>query len=312
MFSLIQMECFVAVAEELHFGEAAARLQMTQPPLSRQIQQLERELDTQLFVRTSRRVVLTEAGRVLLPHARQLLDLADRAAADTKAVGLGAEGSLSISYTAMAGRSILPALVRLANKHLPGVRLNLTERITADQLDEIERGTVDIGLLHPQLNRPTVTERNLLTEDMMVAVHANSPFGASEEPIRLDALAREPFLMYQPKTARYFHDLALLTLQRGGIEPRISQYAGQIPVLLSLTNAGLGFAIVPASARRFLPEDVRLRPIDFEGMPAKPVQSTLSLAWSSATTNPVVFRFLDVLEEDVASEHSLTRATQLV
>jgi DNA-binding transcriptional LysR family regulator len=285
---------------------------MTQPPLSRQIQQLERELDTQLFVRTSRRVVLTEAGRVLLPHARQLLDLADRAAADTKAVGLGAEGSLSIAYTAMAGRSILPAIVKLVNKHLPGVRLNLTERITADQLDEIERGTVDIGLLHPQLNRPTITERTLLTEDMLVAVHTSSPYAASAEPIRLDALAREPLLMYQPKTARYFHDLSMLALQRAGIEPRISQYAGQIPVLLSLANAALGFAIVPASARHFLPEDVRLRPIDFEGMQVKPVQSTLSLAWNGGTTNPVVFRFLDVLEQDVGQEHSLIRATQLV
>ncbi len=312
MFSLIQMECFVAVAEELHFGEAAARLQMTQPPLSRQIQQLERELDTQLFVRTSRRVVLTEAGRVLLPHARQLLDLADRAATDTQAVGRGAEGSLSIAYTAMAGRSILPAIVKLANKHLPGVRLNLSESITADQLDEIERGTVDIGLLHPQLARPSISERALHTEDMLVAVHTGGPHGDTDAPIRLDALKREPLLMYSPKTARYFHDLALLTLKRSGVEPHISQYAGQIPVLLSLANAGIGYAIVPASARHFLPEGVRLRPIDFAAVNAQPVQSTLSLAWSTATTNPVVYRFLDVLEEDVSQPHSLIRATQLV
>ncbi|MGO3033462.1 MAG: LysR family transcriptional regulator, partial [Microbacterium gubbeenense] len=108
MISLVQLECFIAVAEELHFGAAASRLKMTQPPLSRQIQQLERELETQLFSRTSRRVELTQAGRALLPSARRLIDLAAKAVADVKSGGKGAAGPLTIADTARAGQAVIP------------------------------------------------------------------------------------------------------------------------------------------------------------------------------------------------------------
>src|SRR5690349_13811233 len=108
MISLVQLECFIAVAEELHFGAAATRLKMTQPPLSRQIQQLERELSTRLFDRTSRRVALTQAGRALLPNARRLIDLAAKAVSDVRSVGEGAAGTVTIAYTAMAGQAVVP------------------------------------------------------------------------------------------------------------------------------------------------------------------------------------------------------------
>src|SRR5690606_37019297 len=127
MFTLLQLESFIAVAAALRFGRAAERLRMTQPPLSRQIQQLERNLDVTLFVRTSRRVVLTPAGVVLLPRARRIVDLAAQAVADVAAAADGRAGTIAIGYTAMAGQVVLPPLLRLGREALPDVTLLLRE-----------------------------------------------------------------------------------------------------------------------------------------------------------------------------------------
>ena len=179
MISLVQLECFIAVAEELHFGAAAARLKMTQPPLSRQIQQLERELSTRLFDRTSRRVALTQAGRALLPNARRLIDLAAKAVSDVRSVEEGAAGTVTIAYTAMAGQSVVPDLLRRASAELPGVTLLLRELVSLDQMEELEKGTVDIGLMRPLLARPQISSHAVYRERLMVAVPSASTLWAS-------------------------------------------------------------------------------------------------------------------------------------
>ncbi|MGO2469925.1 MAG: LysR family transcriptional regulator, partial [Microbacterium gubbeenense] len=184
MISLVQLECFIAVAEELHFGAAASRLKMTQPPLSRQIQQLERELETQLFARTSRRVELTQAGRALLPSARRLIDLAAKAVADVKSVGKGAAGTLTIAYTAMAGQAVIPQLMRGASTALPDVSLLLREMVTLEQVDAIEKGTVDVGLMRPLLSRPQLMSRPVYREKLVVATMSDSPLAQRDDPVR--------------------------------------------------------------------------------------------------------------------------------
>lgn len=297
MISLVQLECFIAVAEELHFGAAATRLKMTQPPLSRQIQQLERELATTLFDRTSRRVVLTQAGRALLPNARQLIDLAAKAVADVRSVGQGAAGTITIAYTAMAGQSVLPDILRRASAELPGVTLLLRELVSIDQMEELEKGTVDIGLVRPRLARPQINSRPVYREKLAVAVPNDSPLAQRDGPLMLIDLKDEQLLMYSPSVARYFHDLLLSMFVASGVHPHIVQYAGQVPALLALVSAGLGFSLVPESAERIAPDTVTLVPIS-DADPSSRVNSVeLDIAWNSESHNPLVERLLALVAE---------------
>ncbi|MGO1255734.1 MAG: LysR family transcriptional regulator [Microbacterium gubbeenense] len=298
MISLVQLECFIAVAEELHFGAAASRLKMTQPPLSRQIQQLERELETQLFSRTSRRVELTQAGRALLPSARRLIDLAAKAVADVKSVGKGAAGTLTIAYTAMAGQAVIPRLMRRASTALPDVSLLLREMVTLEQVDAIEKGTVDVGLVRPLLSRPQLESRPVYREKLVVAVPSDSVLAERGDPARLIDLLDEPLLMYSPGVARYFHDLLLSMFVASGVHPRISQYAGQIPTLLALVSAGLGVALVPESASRICPDTVALLPVSEKDPSDRVNRVELDIAWSRETQNPLVPAILALIDEE--------------
>lgn len=308
MLSLVQLECFVAVAEELHFGQAAARLRMTQPPLSRQIQQLERELDTRLFERTSRRVQLTEAGRTLLPSARRIIDLAAKATADVRSVGHGASGTLTISYTAMAGQSVLPAFLRRAARELPGATLLLRELVTADQMEELEKGTVDVGLLRPIVERPGVSSRSVLDEKLVLAVPSDSRLAELADPIFLSDTSDQPLLMYSPGGARYFHDLLLSMFVRAGVHPRIVQYAGQVPALLALVSAGLGFTLVPESAQGLPIAGVTFRRLSPDDRSDDVNRVRLDVAWATESTNPLLpaaLRVLDATLEQHAAESGI-------
>ena len=149
MFELSQLRCFVAVAEELHFGRAAERLHMTQPPLSRQVRLLEHQVGTELLERNSRSVRLTAAGRSFLPDAARILRLADEAAATARRVATGAAGALAIGFTATVGYGQLPALVSAVRAASPGVRLTLKEMVSGAQLAALDAREIDVGLLRP-------------------------------------------------------------------------------------------------------------------------------------------------------------------
>lgn len=303
MISLVQLECFIAVAEELHFGAAATRLKMTQPPLSRQIQQLERELGTRLFDRTSRRVALTQAGRALLPNARRLIDLAAKAVADVRSVGQGAAGTITIAYTAMAGQAVVPHLLRRAAAELPGVTLLLRELVSLDQMEELEKGTVDIGLMRPLLARPQIDSRPVYREQLAVAVPSDSVLAQrGDEPLKLIDLKDEQLLMYSPSGARYFHDLLLSMFVASGVHPHIVQYAGQVPALLALVSAGLGFTLVPESAARIAPDTVTLLSISPQDPSSRVNSVELDIAWNSESHNPLVEKLLSLVDEVAPQE----------
>ena len=301
MFSLIQLQSFVAVAEELHFGAAAERLNMTQPPLSRQIQLLEKELRAPLFDRTSRKVELTDAGRTLLPSARQILDMAVKTELDVRRVATGEAGSVTIAYTAIAGQSALPKLLRRAADEQPGVSLILRELVSTDQMDGLVKGTVDIGLLRPIVARPGVVSRPLMRDRLVIALPADSALsGEGALPVR--ALEGQPLMMYSTAEARYFHDLVLRLFASAGAHPNVTQYASQVPALLAFVEAGLGLTLVPASAQSFAPAGVQFRELE----PSRGVKDLnrvdLEVAWNENNTNPAVRRLLELLETPAEEE----------
>src|SRR5580704_5872506 len=180
MFDLNQLRCFVTVAEELHFGRAATRLNMTQPPLSRQIQVLEHIIDAALLERTSRSVKLTPAGRSFLPEARRILKLAETAAQVARRIATGKSGALKIGFTAAASYGFLPDLISACRARLPEVDFSLKEMVSGEQLEALGSGQIDAGLLRPPIARPELATRRVLAEPLIAAIPRKHPLATAE------------------------------------------------------------------------------------------------------------------------------------
>ena len=210
MFDLNQLRCFVTVAEELHFGRAAARLNMTQPPLSRQIQVLEHIIDAPLLERTSRSVKLTPAGRSFLPEARRILKLAESASQVARRIALGKTGSLKIGYTAAASYGFLPDLISACRARLPEVDFSLKEMVSGEQLEALASGQIDAGLLRPPIARPELATRRVLAEPLIAAIPKKHPL-AARDTLSVKDFDDQPFVMYSP------YEFALLPRSRGGV-----------------------------------------------------------------------------------------------
>jgi DNA-binding transcriptional LysR family regulator len=292
MFDLIQLRCFVAVAEALHFGRAAERLNMTQPPLSRQIQILERILEVKLFERTSRSVRLTPAGRSFLPEARRLLRLAEAAALSAKRTARGEAGSVSLGFTAVSGYGFLTKLIPDFRARLPDIDLELKEMVTADQVEALVGGRIDVGLLRPPVDRRTFKSFRVVCEPLLLAVPSDHPLADAETPTLAD-LDRQPLVMYSPYESRYFYDLLAAIFAEADISPQYVQHISQIHSVLALVRAGLGAALVPKAAENLHFQGVVLRAINAGR--SHPVE--LYAAWRPQNSNPSMPLLLDLVAQ---------------
>lgn len=293
MFELIQLRCFVAVAEELHFGRAAARLNMTQPPLSRQVQILEHLVGVTLLERTSRNVRLTAAGRSFLVDARRIVKMAEQSTALAQRVARGELGSLSLGFTAASGYSYLPRLLERIRTELPGIDLQLTEMVTPDQLDGLRSGAIDLGLLRPPVSLSEFAVIPALQEPLVVASPASGPM-AARRVTRLQDLDGVPFIMYAPVGAAYFHDLLTERFYALGIAPRYVQFVSQIHSILALVGAGMGFGLVPAGAQCMHMDGVRFDALQEGDMPSV----ELVLCHRRSNDNPALARLLQNLQQE--------------
>jgi len=289
MFDLNQLRCFVAVAEELHFGRAAARLNMTQPPLSRQIQVLEHIIDAPLLERTSRAVRLTPAGRSFLPEAKRILKLAEGAAQVARRIALGKTGSLKIGFTAAAAYGFLPDLIAACRARLRDVDLSLKEMVSADQLEALSSGYLDVGLLRPPVARSELAARRVVAEALLAAVPEEHPL-AEKELISLKDLDGEAFVMYSPYESRYFHDLLVSLFSRANIMPRYVQHLSQVHSILALVRAGLGVSVVPAAAASLRMAGVVLKPLNLRT--SGPVE--LLMVWKRESDNPLTPKLVEL------------------
>ncbi|MGK9168877.1 LysR family transcriptional regulator [Inquilinus limosus] len=299
MFDLNQLRCFVAVAEELHFGRAAARLNMTQPPLSRQVQILERILDVALFERTSRSVRLTPAGQSFLVEARRLLKQAEGAALLARRVAAGQAGAIGIGFTATSAYSCLPDLVAACRRRLPDATLVLREMVSTDQSEALASGQIDAGLLRPPVVQAGTDSFRIAEERLMAAVPEDHPLAAAPS-LSLRDFAGEPFIMYAPHEARYFHDLVIELFARSGLLPDYVQHLSQIHSILALVRSGLGLSIVPEAALQLQIRGVTLRPLNL----AAPRPAELYIAWRQDNDNPLLPIILDIARE-MAEQHRL-------
>lgn len=287
MFEMSQLRCFVAAAEELHFNRAAERLNMTQPPLSRQIRLLEHHVGAQLFDRTSRKVRLTAAGRSFYPEASRLLRLAEQAAATARRFACGDVGTLSIGFTAATGYSLLPELVRLVRKLLPGVTLTLKEMVSSDQLEALANGQLDLGLMRPHASFVELDSIELLREGLVLAVPEidAADWAAVCTPADLQG---KPFLQYSPYEARYFHNMVNKVVDHAGVGLNVVEYVSQIHTMLALVQSGIGVALIPEAAMRLHFEGTTLR--RFRTDPAKPVVTVCSFRRDNDNPSLGLFR----------------------
>lgn len=253
MMDLRRIRYFVALAEELHFGRAAQRLGISQPPLSQQIRVLEEEMGVQLLVRSNRRVELTPAGAVLLPEARALLAQAERARAMTLRAQRGELGELRVGFTGSAAfSSIIPQLILEYRRRLPEVHLQLHELTTQQQLIAMLERRLDIGFFRSpkQPELPPNLQALRLFEDALVAVlPPQHSLGTRDEPLPVAALAEEDFVMYPRESGTGVYDQILSLCRQAGFTPRVAQEAREAPTIVGLVAAGLGVALVPASLR---------------------------------------------------------------
>lgn len=283
MFELNQLRCFVAVAEDLHFGRAALRLHMTQPPLSRQIQLLEHELGVTLFERTSRSVQLTRAGQTFLPEARQILRISENAAISAKRVARGEAGLFTLGFTAGSSYTFLPRLVALTMAAMPDVDLVLREMNTSTQMEALAAGRLDAGLVRMPVDRRGVEIECVQREPLLLAAPKGHLFARGEAPGLRD-LDRAPFISYSPTEGRYFYDLTTSLFRSAEIAPQFVQHVSEIHTVLVLVGVGLGLGLVPQAARHLGMRGVVLRDL-------KPVPRTLAelhMVWRKGHDNPAL------------------------
>jgi DNA-binding transcriptional LysR family regulator len=283
MFDISLLRCFVTVAEEMHFSRAAERMNMSQPPFSRQIQILERILDVQLLERTSRSVKLTPAGQSFLPEARHILQLLDNATLLAKRIALGKTGSLKIGFTAMTAVGSLPRLVAGFRDAFPHAELILQEANSADQLRKLHSSEIDIAIVRPPLPPTALQSLCLSTESLIAAIPASHAL-SEKSKLNLRDFAGEPFISYLPYEAYYLCTVVGDLLAKAGVAPNTVQKLTQVHAVMALVHAGIGVSIVPEGARRFNFSNVVLRPI--EDIEPKPLE--LFMVWRADNLNPLV------------------------
>lgn len=279
----------VALADELHFARAAARLHIAQPPLSQQIKALENELGVRLFDRTSRRVGLTDAGAAFIAEARRTLASAEQAIEAARRAARAETGRLAIGYVSSASYELLPAVLRAFRRRAPDVLLVLEEMNSSEQSRGVLAGTLDLGFVR----RPPPTDRRLAgtvvrREPIVVAVPSDHALAAARA-IRLRELALEPFVIFPARPRPSWADVVLDLCRGAGFEPRVVQEAVEMVSALSLVAAGIGIALVPGAVRAVRRPGVVFRPLT----PAP--WSEVMLIRRNEPPTTLIARFLEVV-----------------
>ncbi len=247
MFELKHLRAFCAIAEELHFGRAAARLCITQPPLSQLLKQLEVCVDERLFERSTRSVKLTSAGREFLLHARSILNSADQAAREAKRAAAGVSGQLSIGFVPSASYQFLPPTIRIFREKYPDVRLQFTELVFDKQFDHINRGIIDVGIVRSPIESADLHTSLVWEERFVLATPSTHRFSRLDS-LNIKRLSGEPFVTYGPEDSPYFYSKISSLLSQAKVHPKIMQ-RGALHSILAFVAAGIGVAIVAESAQ---------------------------------------------------------------
>lgn len=291
---LRHLRYFVAVADELHFGRAAERLGMSQPPLSQQIRQLEETAGARLLSRTNRRVALTEAGRMFLAEAREILDRVDHAVDLAQRAQRGEIGELRIGFTRSAPLSTyIPRAIFAFRQQLPAVQLQLLEMNSLQQIDALLERRLHVGIVRGHVLPDMLASKRLLRDPLMAVLHEDHPALrdlGQRRRLRTEVLAQEPFVLFSRAAGAGIHDHVLALCRHAGFTPRIVQEAREASTIVSLVAAGMGVSILPASC-----EHIRIGGVRFAPLADPAAMSEVHVAHLQDERSPLVKRFVQLL-----------------
>jgi DNA-binding transcriptional LysR family regulator len=298
---LRQIEAFLAVAEELHFGRAAQRLRMAQSPLSQTIKKLEKSLGAELFDRNTRAVALTTAGHAFLPHARKILeelDLAQRAAtADSGAV----YGRLSIGFSGALNHRTLPPLTRTLRHRYPQLDLTLTSGLlTQDSLDHLRNGSLDLSFIGLPVDAPSLATRSIAVEHLGATVPIDHPL-AAQPSAKLSELAGEGFITMPAAQGSTLREATFSACTAAGFRPTVVQEVSDPYTALSLVAGGVGVSLMPDSIADIMPAGTVFVPLSGA---APKLES--GLAWNPKLVSPALRLALELAEEVLPTPHRET------
>jgi DNA-binding transcriptional LysR family regulator len=284
-----QLRYFVAVAEEQHFGRAAERLRMAQPPLSQQIRQLERMLGTELLTRTTRKVELNPAGELLLERGRRILEELQILEEDVRRVGDGLQGTLRVGFTGASTYGIMPRVVRESSRAFEGLAIAVSgELLTPQLVSALLEQRIDVAVLRPPVSSPDIEHRVVAQERIIAALPSNSRLADLAE-LSMDDFNGQTIVGY-PEISSVAQTISARWLERH-IVPRYAQRVSETSTLLSLVAAGVGAALVPESAL-----SLNLGGTIFREITDAPTVD-LAIGWRAGETSRAVQRFIPFLED---------------
>lgn len=296
---LRHLRYFLAVAEELHFGRAAARLHISQPPLSQQIRRLEQELQAPLFNRTKRHVELTNAGRVFLVDARALVAQAEQAAGNAHRASRGEIGQLLVGCDLWADFLNGARIIRMFARRHPDVEVELRDLTAAEQIPALEGGRIHVGILRPPVPSKALLSERLLSENLVVAFPRGHRF-KSHGRVAWKSLGDEPYVLFSRRRAPAFEALVARACHDAGVTLKVKYEVEHPQTILAIVEAGLGISLVPASLQTVRRPGIAYRRLS----PAGPALETV-IAWRRDSELPLVHALVKVAREDAASRRLL-------
>ncbi len=290
---LRHLRYFVTVAEELHFGRAAQRLFIAQPPLSQQIRQLEEELEVELFVRTSRKVSLTEAGQAFLKEAQAILARVDQAKLLAQRTARGEVGELSLGFTNSAAFELLPRLLSAYRERYPHIHVTLQELRRDEQINALHTGRVQMAIVRPTVTSVELSSEIIQREPLLLVLPSKHPL-VQKEHVAIQDLARETFVMLPRYWSSTFYDQIISLCYSAGFSPEVTQEAAEIHTIVGLVAANIGISLVPASTQ-FL----RSRGVVYRLLQGDTSEVEMVIAWRRDDFSPVVKAFLNLAHEEM-------------
>jgi DNA-binding transcriptional LysR family regulator len=291
---LRHLKYFVVVAEELHFTRAADRLNMAQPPLSQQIHQLEDELGVQLFYRNKRQVELSAAGKIFLESVYKILNDIEKACDAAQRTHRGELGKIVVGFTGAATFGILPNLLQPYRTKFPLIDLVVLQLNTTDQIQSLLNGEIDIGILYVPVENSGLIFKVIHQQPFIIAMPKNHPLASKSDPIEVQELSKESFIMIPRKAGQVYYDTIINICHSAGFSPNIGPEVYELNTSISLVAAGMGIALVPDSIQTLRINGITYRHLKNPGSTLK-----TALVWRNDESSPLVHKFIALAEQNI-------------